>query len=147
MTGSLKFNNIDVFDTFGMCLRKGADNQLLQFSKRKSGYENNWPDENGIETDPGESPVFERLIYNLPVLMIATGKGDFFTKYDALRSFLLTAKEFNMDIAHLPRRFKVRYSDMTGFDKLTTFSQEGTIGCFFNLVLTDDYPTQKIPIV
>lgn len=143
----MKFNGINAKTVYGCEPRPGFDEQLLQLPKRKPGYEFNWADENGMETDPNETPVFERKTYQLPIMISGIGKTDFFTKYNALTNFLLNAKEFNLDVDYLARRFKVRFSDITAFDKLNMFTQNGLTVCFFTLVLTDDYPASNFPIV
>lgn len=142
----MNINGLNALTTYGLQLRAGADEQLLQFPQVKPGYEYSWPDENGMETDPSETPVFERITYSLPILIEGAGKTDFFAKYNAFRSFVLTAGEFNLDIPHLARRFKVRFSKMSSFSKLNMFTESGRIYCLFTLELTDDYPADYFTI-
>lgn len=142
----MKLNGLDAFATYGIQLREGADEQLLQLPKKKPGYEFSWPDENGTETDPAETPKFERKTYALPIVIFGDGQTDFFANYNALTAFLLAAGEFNLDVEHLGRRYKVRYSEMSAFNKLNMFTTSGLIACYFTLSLTDDYPTASFPI-
>ena len=147
MTGFAKINGVDIYSTYGIAFRPGTYAELLKAPKRKKGYEYNWGDENGIETDPDETPVFERQTYNLPIHLEAKNEIDFYQKYRAFTLFITTSKEFNLDFLEMGRRFKVRYSDMTAFDKLTIIRGEGKVSIYFTLQLTDDYPTGNFPIV
>jgi len=147
MTGFAKINNVDVYTTYGISFRPGTYAELLKLPKKKKGYEYNWGDENGIETDPDENPVFERQTYNLPIFIEAANGVAFYQKYNALKQFLITAKEFNLDFLEMGRRFKVRYSDMTSFENLTTIKGNNTVGCYFTIQLTDDYPVDNFQIV
>lgn len=142
MKGMMYINNQDAYEVYGLIINKGVDRELLKPPKSKPGFSYDWGDENGIETDPDEPPVFERKTYNLPMTLMADNYSDFATKYTEFVNFLLTAKEFNLDISHLNRRFIVRYQSVTSFDKLTPFHSGGKIGCALWLQLTDDYPTE-----
>lgn len=147
MIGFAKINNLDVYTTYGILFRKGTYAELLKAPKRKKGYEYDWGDSNGIETDPNEVPVFERKSYNLPIYLEADNETKFYQKYNAFIQFLYSAKEFNLDFIAMGRRFKVRYSDMSSFNKLTTIKGNNKVGCYFTLQLTDDYPVSNFPIV
>ncbi|WP_433863130.1 hypothetical protein [Sphingobacterium thalpophilum] len=144
---TVKLNGADLYATYGILFRKGAYAELLKAPKRKKGYEYDWGDENGIETDPQEVPVYERLTYNLPIVIEARNGAEFFQRYNAFKMLLLNSKEFNLDVLDLGRRFKVRYSDMSSFDKLTTIKGNKKVTCYFTLQLTDDYPTENFQIV
>src|SRR5690606_12344878 len=141
MKGMMYINNQDAYEVYGLVINKGVDRELLKPPVKKEGYAYDWGDEDGIETDPDESPVFERKRYNLPLTLMADNYSDFATKYTEFVNFLLTAKEFNLDISHLSRRFIVRYKSVTSFDKLRPIHSGGKIGCALWLQLTDDYPT------
>src|SRR5690606_1058902 len=106
-----------------------------------------WGDEDGIETDPNEVPVFERETYNLPLYVEAASESAFYLKYNALRNFLLNATEFNLDVLNMGRRFKVRYADMSSFQTLTRINGNNKVGCYITIQLTDDYPTDTFAIV
>lgn len=147
MLGFAKINGVDVYSTYGIAFRPGTYAELLKAPKRKKGYEYDWGDENGIETDPNEIPVFERQIFNLPIFIEAANGAEFYQRYGAFTNFLITTKEFNLDFLEMGRRFKVRYSDMTAFDKLTIINGDNKVGCYFTLQLTNDYPTENFPIV
>lgn len=147
MTGFSKINGQDIYTTYGLVFRPGTYAELLKAPKRKKGYEYNWMDDNGVETDPDEIPVFERQTYSLPILIEADNGAQFYQRYGAFKAFLLSAKEFNLDFLEMGRRFKVRYADMTNFDKLTLIKGNAKVACYFTLQLTDDYPVDNFQIV
>lgn len=146
MTGFAAINGQDVFTTYGIVFRPGTYAELLKAPKRKQGYQYNWNDENGIETDPNEVPVYERQTYNLPIFIQADNGVQFYQRYNAFKAFLYTSGEINLDFIEMGRRFKVRYSDMTSFQKLTNIRGNRKVGCYFTLQLTDDYPTENFEI-
>jgi len=126
MIGFAKINGLDVFSTYGISFRPGTYAELLKAAKRKAGYEYNWNDENGIETDPDEVPVYERQVYNLPIFIQADNGIQFYQRYNALKSFLYSSKEINLDFLEMGRRFKVHYLDMTDFQNLTKINEGDT---------------------
>lgn len=147
MIGFAAINNQDLFTTYGISFRPGTYSELLKAPKRKAGYEYNWGDENGIETDLDEVPVYERQTYNLPVFIQANSDAQFYSRFNAFKAFLYTSGEFNLDMLEMGRRFKVRYSDMSSFQTLTRIKGSNNVGCYFTLQLTDDYPTDTFAIV
>src|SRR5690606_2692694 len=147
MIGFANINGQDAYTTYGISFRPGTYAELLKAPKRKVGYEYNWGDEDGIETDPNEVPVFERQTYNLPIYLEASSESAFYLKYNALRSFLLNAKEFQLDFLKMGRRFKVRYADMSSFQNLTRINGNNKVGCYITIQLTDDYPTNSFAII
>ena len=147
MIGFANINGQDIYTTYGISFRPGTYSELLKAPKRKKGYEKDWGDEDGIETDPNEEPVFERQTYNLPIYLEASSESAFYLKYNALRNFLLNAKEFNLDFLKMGRRFKVRYADMSTFQNLTRINGNNKVGCYITIQLTDDYPTDTFAII
>jgi len=147
MIGFANINGQDAYTTYGISFRPGVYAELLKAPKRKAGYEYNWGDEDGIETDPNEVPVFERQTYNLPIYMEAMSESAFYLKYNALRNFLFNAKEFNLDFLKMGRRFKVRYADMSSFKNLTRINGNNIVGCYITIQLTDDYPKDTFAII
>lgn len=147
MIGFANINGQDAYTTYGIVFRPGTYAELLKAPKRKAGYEYNWGDEDGIETDPNEEPVFERQTYNLPLYMEAANEIQFYSKYNAFRSLLFNAKEFNLDFIKMGRRFKVRYADMSSFQNLTKIHGNNKVGCYITLQLTDDYPADTYSII
>lgn len=147
MIGFCTINGLDVYSTYGISFRPGTYAELLKAPKRKKGYEKDWDDENGIETDPQEGPRFERQTYNLPIFIQANNAVQFYSRFNAFKAFLYTSGEFHLDMLEMERRFKVRYWDMTSFDKLTLIKNSSKVGCYFTLQLTDDHPVDNFPII
>lgn len=147
MIGLTNINGQDAYTTYGIVFRPGTYAELLKAPKRKAGYEYNWGDEDGIETDPNEKPVFERQTYNIPIYMEAENEIQFYSKYNAFRSLLFNAKEFNLDFIKMGRRFKVRYADMSSFQNLTKIHGNNKVGCYITIQLTDDYPADTFSIL
>ena len=146
MIGFASINGQDVYTTYGIAFRPGTYAELLKAPKRKQGYQYDWQDEDGMETDPDEIPVYERQIYNLPIFIQADNGLQFYQRYNAFIAFLYTSKEFNLDFLEMGRRFKVQYSEMTSYQKLTNINSTGNVGCYFTMQLTDDFPTQIFAI-
>lgn len=142
MKGMMYINNQDAYEAYGLVMRVGCDNELLKLPVRKPGYEYNWGDEDGVEFDPDEEAVYEQKRYSLPMTIIGDNYNDFFSKYNQLTDFLTEGEEFDLDVVHLRRRFKVRYLSMTSLSKLTSFQVNGKVACNIILQLTDNYPTE-----
>lgn len=140
-------NTVNIKTQYGIRSGKKAYSELEKPAKAKQGYEFSFSDENGTQTDPNETPVFERKTYQIPMVLIANSLSDFLAKKRGFEQFLYGLKEFNLDIPFLNRRWKVRYSEMTGLDILNIYNVDGKMVCNFNLILTDDYPISNFPIV
>lgn len=146
MIGFAKMNGLDIYSTYGISFRPGTYDELLKAPKRKKAYEYDWKDESGIETDPNEMPVYERQVFNLPIVIIAENGEQFYHRYGELTTFLLNSKEINLDFIEMGRRFKLQYAEMSDFQKLTKISGTSLVGCYFTIQFTNDYPTQKFTI-
>lgn len=148
MIGFAKMAGLDVYSSYGISFRPGTYKELLRAPKRKKGYEYGWIDEDGMETDPNEIPVYERQVFTLPFVILADNETQFFEHYEAFTTFVTNSNEFNLDFLKLNggRRFKVKYAEMTDFETLTKISGTNKIGCYFTIQFTNDYPTQKFTI-
>lgn len=140
-------NTVNIKTQYGIRSGKKAYSELEKPAKAKPGYEYNFSDENGLVTDPNEVTVFERKTYQIPMILISNNLTDFLTKKRGFEQFIYGLKEFNLDIPFLNRRWKVRYSEMTGLDILNITNVNGKMVCNFTLTLTDDYPTSNFPII
>lgn len=145
MINKYRFNNNDVFATYGIVFRPGTYNELLKLPKRKEGISINWANENGTERYLG-APRYETIVYNLPITLISKSEAEFWAKYNAFTSFLITSGEFNLDVVEMNRRFKVSYSDMTSFDKLTQIKGSNNIAASMTLQLFNDHPAERMVI-
>lgn len=139
-------NGVNIKNQYGIRAGKKAYSEMEKSAKAKKGYEYDYSDENGTQTDPNEVTVFERNTYQIPMILLANNLNDFLAKKRGFEQFIYALKEFNLDIPFLNRRWKVRYSEMTGLDILNITNVSGKMVCKFTLTLTDDYPTSNFPI-
>lgn len=140
-----KFNGLDAETTYGIVFLPGTYNELLKLPKRKAGLVQEWANENGTERYLGEV-YYETITYNLPITMIANSESQFWSRYNAFTSFLITSGLFNFDVVDMNRRFRLSYSDITNVDKLTIIKGSNNIGCRLTLQLFNDYPTERLAI-
>lgn len=141
-----KFNEFEVKSVFGLTFLEGTDNQLLLFgAKKDNGLDMDWINQSGTQRYHGQS-FYKTKRYELPIIMKAANEADFWQKYYALEDFFRDAGEFNFDLVHRNRRFKVSYAEMSTADKLTKFGA-GTIAVKFTIVLLDDHPTERFTIL
>ena len=137
-------NGINAEATFGVCLAEGAYNELWKLPVAKVGFEKNWPDENGVETDPEESPVYERLEYSLPLLLVADSENDYWTKLNAFLAFCIQNRYVVVDIPERSKRFKLINKGFSNYDEYLC-SNDPNATLIWNLA--NDYPTSNFPIV
>lgn len=140
-----KFNTNNALTVYGIEFLPGTYNELMKLPKRKAGLVQEWANENGTERYLAQ-PYYETIVYNLPILMMAKNETEFWSRYNAFTTFLITSGLFNFDVADMKRRFRLSYSDMTRVDKLTQIKGSTNIGCGFTLQLFNDYPTERIVI-
>lgn len=141
-----KIHGSEVYPVYGIVFPKGLDKQLLKLPvKKKSSTDLSYSDHNGTERSNVDSPFYESATLSIDILFKAESGVEFFHKYGAFTEFILKAGYFNFDVARMGRRFKLLYSEMSSFDKLTAFS-DGLVGCTATLVLINDFPTEYYPI-
>jgi len=141
-----KFNQYEVKASFGITFLEGTDKEIMVYgAKKDNGLDIDWINQNGTERYHGQS-YFKTKRYVLPIIMKAVSEADFWQKYYALEDFFRSAGEFNFDLVHRNRRFKVSYSEMSTVDKLTNFNVN-PIAVKFTIVLLDDHPTERFTIV
>lgn len=144
----MKLNNINANAAWNIHLEKGGYDSLLNDLKAKQGYEFNWPDEDGMETDPLEDVKFERRTYGLPIVIFGQGKQDLVNNYSSFLTFIKNSKEIILEtgLSAPLKFFKVRFSSLTAFKTVNMFTENGLIGCRFTLSFTDDYPLGYQPV-
>lgn len=136
----VSLDGLDIAVEYGLYPDRGFDNQLLALPSRKPGYEYDWQDEDGTETDPDEAPVYQRITHTLPFNMVASSFGEFQTKYNSLALALMSSNELTMDIPRLNKRFLLRYSSMSSFEKISQTFHIGKFGVKIIIQFTNDYP-------
>lgn len=140
MIGQYKISGSDIYSTYGLLARPGFYNELLKLPKRKEGFTRSWPDENGTERDL-TTVYYESRVLNLQFLLYASSEAQFYSRYNALTSFLLSSGRFNFDAIQMNRRFSLVYLDMTSFEKLTLIKESNKIYAANTLQVVDDFPT------
>ena len=136
-------NGINTETTFGIFLEEGAYKELWKPPIAKPGFEKNWPDENGIETDPNEVPVYERLDYNIPLLLVASSETDYWSKLNAFLAFCFQNRYINLDIPQRARRFKLINKGFANYDEYLE-SSDPNATLIWNL--SNDHPTESFII-
>src|SRR6476469_7153029 len=146
MTNRYKINGVDIFTAFGLMPKRGFYNELLKLPQRKEGYSKNWPDQHGTERDLNQV-FFESRVINLYFIMKASSKEDFYSKYAALQTAVVTASRFDFDVIAMNRRFKLLYLNMSDFKKITMIENNNKIFIDISITVVDDFPVTNFPIV
>jgi len=136
-------NGINAETTYGICLAEGAFRELWKLPVAKQGFEKNWPDENGMETDPLETPVYERLDYSLPLLLTAPSESDYWAKLNAFLAFSFQNRYITLDIPERSRRFKLVNKGFANYDEYLESNDPNTL-LVWNL--SNDHPTENFII-
>lgn len=129
---------------YGLVLANGAYSELWKQPKPKAVYEYNWPNENGMETDPDEQQYFERIEYSVPLILVAKDEADYWDKFNAFGQLIFNTKNIVLDIPERNRRFKLINKGISNYDELVTSYQPNAL---FNWELANDYPTEFLKIV
>ncbi len=142
-TGFLYIGGNDAFTTYGIVVKPNNYSRLLKFPK---------PKENGLTTDFANSdgkdvvlsdPHYEATTLQLPFWIVGNNESDFFSKYDAFRTLMLTRTELNWDFKKMAgsgRRFKLYYDGMTDFNILSKTSGGKKVYAEFTITLINNYP-------
>ena len=134
-----RINNQDPATVWNLHFLDGTTDQLeISPELKENGLSIDWANENGTERYHGIKK-FKSKTYNLPCAILSNSESDFDAKIEALKAFLITAGEFNLDIISKDRRYKVSYLNMTNYQR---YGSNAT----FTLVLVDDYPTETFTI-
>lgn len=136
-------NGINAEAVFGICLAEGAFRELWKQPVAKRGYEKDWPDRNGIETDPLETPVYERLDYSVPLLLVAESQADYWTKLNAFLAFCYQNRYIILDIPERYRRFRLVNRGFANYEEYLE-SGDPNAGLIWNL--SNDHPTENFII-
>lgn len=137
-------NNINIEQEFGIVLAEGAYKELWKLPKAKPAYEFDWNGENGIETDPLQVNVFERLQYSVPLLITSNDEVDYWDKFNSWAEFVLNNRYVTMDVPDRNRRFKLVN---LGIDNYDDFVEQYTPFSIMNWLLANDNPKEIIKII
>lgn len=126
-----KINGNDIFSSYGLIPDEGLHNELLKFAEAK----------------PEGFQKLQTRTLELPFYLNASSDIEFYYRYYALAGFLLDSAYFNFDVANLNKRFKLTYSAMTSFEKLTIIKGSTKIYAGLKITFFDDFPTLESGIV
>lgn len=137
-------NGLNAETSFGLVLADGAYNVLWTPPRAKPGYEYNWPDQNGIETDPDQPQVFERIEYSLPLILTATDEADYWDKFHAFCQFVYSNRNIILDIPERNRRFKLVNMGISNYDEAVDGYRPNAL---LRWELANDNPTEFLKVV
>lgn len=110
---------------YGLKPQKGLHEELLKFADAK----------------PEGLGKLQTRTLDLPFYLNASSDIEFYYRYYALAGFLLDSTYFNFDVANINKRFKLTYSAMTSFEKLTIIKGSTNIYAGLKITFFDDFPT------
>lgn len=132
---------VNLETVYGVIIQDGAFNQLWKLPTRKVGYAKNWNDEHGLEIDPDEPVVYERLTYSLPMLIMANSESEYWSRLHAFFQFILNLNVLTIDIPSRNRRFIVQHLGFSNYNDYVE-SHFST----FNWELGNDRPNEFLAI-
>jgi len=122
MTGEVTIDTIDIWTTYGAFLLKGSYDALMKLPKRKESLNNNWPDQNGLDIDLTD-PHYEVLEADLSFIVSASSEAQWWTRYNALRTLLLSSGLRTIYVRELSKTFHAFYKDTVTYEQLTTIKR------------------------
>ncbi len=127
MKGRILIDSVDIYDRYGVTIRKGGYKDLLTFPALKEPQKNDWPEEDGVEVDL-DRPVLEVKTVTIPFIAAdeAIEPGDFL-------NFISQPGYRTLSISSLGKEWKLRMTSHTEHTK----SYRHTV---FSIQFTDDFP-------
>ena len=108
----------DIFTTYGICLRKGAYESLLEYPAPKSLI--TWSDRrnDGVEYLADKDTIrVDKKNVSVNVVLFAESEADYYTKYEAFFK-RITSGILYLKIPTLGKVFKLVYSKQSGLSKI-----------------------------
>lgn len=134
-----KINDIDISEVYGVYLKKGAYDALLQYPSVKSYLQEDLRDMDGERVMVQNVRKQPRNV-SLSCYLVADSKEDFWAKYDGFLKLLTQEGELEFCIVNHNRTYRFYYLDCSGFSKLTTIEGSGKKYCEFVLSLREPNP-------
>jgi len=133
---------VDIFDTYGVSFFKGSYLKLINTSRGKSYVTNESRLTNGTQylASATYAKRSERSV-SLDILMEASSKADFVTKYEAFTNKIANGGLFWLKIPSYARIFKLVYSDIQ--PKQEYRNNRAT----FTLSLIEPNPLDRVTVV
>ena len=108
----------DIFTTYGICLRKGAYESLLEYPAPKNLI--TWSDRrnDGVEYLADKDTIrVDKKNVSVNVVLFAESEADYYTKYEAFFK-RITSGILYLKIPTLGKVFKLVYSKQSGLSKI-----------------------------
>ena len=108
----------DIFTSYGICLRKGAYESLLEYPAPKNLI--TWSDRrnDGVEYLADKDTIrVDKKNVSVNVVLFAESEADYYTKYEALFK-RITSGILYLKIPTLGKVFKLVYSKQSGLSKI-----------------------------
>ena len=108
----------DIFTTYGICLRKGAYESLLEYPAPKNLI--TWSDRrnDGVEYLADKDTIrVDKKNVSVNVVLFAESEADYYTKYEAFFQ-RITSGILYLKITTLGKVFKLVYSKQSGLSKI-----------------------------
>lgn len=108
----------DIFSTYGICLRKGAYESLLEYPAPKNLI--TWSDRrnDGVEYLADKDTIrVDKKNVSVNVVLFAESKADYYAKYEAFFK-RITSGILYLKIPTLGKVFKLVYSKQSGLSKI-----------------------------
>lgn len=108
----------DIFTTYGICLRKGAYESLLEYPAPKNLI--TWSDRrnDGVEYLADKDTIrVDKKNVSVNVVLFAENEADYYTKYEAFFK-RITSGILYLKIPTLGKVFKLVYSKQSGLSKI-----------------------------
>lgn len=108
----------DIFTTYGVCLRKGAYESLLEYPAPKNLI--TWSDRrnDGVEYLADKDTIrVDKKNVSVNVVLFAESEADYYTKYEAFFK-RITSGILYLKIPTLGKVFKLVYSKQSGLSKI-----------------------------
>lgn len=134
-------NGKNLYNVFGLMVNSGSDT-FLRYPKRKDSLSNNWLDENGLDIDL-EAPRFESREFTLKCTLEATGRADFWNKYNGLFTELGGTGTHTLYVPDLDKTYTLFYKEQNNLSKLTNLANN-VVYVSFDLVFGETNPTENI---
>ena len=127
----------DAFVRYGISFEDGAISALMSFPSMKENVENKNRLIHGKRVLHGKAR-FDEADYTLPFHIVARNREDFFEKYNAFKSEVLSHGYFALRSAYIPdETFRLEYQSCT---QLTQYRGEMAV---FNLKVNEPEPTNR----
>lgn len=133
--GFYSLDGQDMWTTYGVFIEKGSDEFLVP-PERKEGITHDWFDQNGIDIDVS-SPAFKQRDFTIQCALIADNEADFWAKYEAFMSKLMSPGTRTLFIKEFERDFSVIYMKCNNFTRFTRLKTVNKIAAKFTISLME----------